>query len=197
MGTSLTELILAMTLGALLFAGAVIPATQAFVTYQKADAELRAQSAQTLAATRVEQIAASLWRGSEPPAGTGALRSARTNQLRIDGWRVRRTKDRVEQRKDGLQWAALAQPVSRFSLEYLLADGSWAAKVAKGRFDDILAIRFQWADAGGRVRGGWAVPADRLLARFALPLPQPDLTRPVYRRADYARTLELPLGSWK
>lgn len=196
MSASLLEMVLAIAIAGLIFAGAIIPTTNLAVAYQRGEALVRQATAESLAAVRVEQIFSTLWRDPQPPGGHGPLQAASRSRMRIGDWQVGRARDRLEQRRQGVPSGVIAEPVANVSFQYLLTDGSWVSQVRSARRDDVLALRFSWTDrATGRRYQGAALAPDRAFSGNLIELPEPDTGTP-YRREDYMRTAHFSLESW-
>jgi len=197
MRASLLEMVLAICIAGLIFASAIIPTTQTAVAYQRAESAVRDSVWQVTAVVRAEQIAASIWRDAEPPAGHETLQTAAPAQLKIGDWELREDSGRLQQKRASTAWQSIAEPVQSFSFGYLLNSGSWTSSVSAAQLDDVLAVRFTWSDVErGRPYGGLIVAPDRAFGGGLIELPQPD-TSQAYEREDYERKITLSLGSWQ
>jgi hypothetical protein len=197
MNASLVEMALAIAIAGLIFASAIVPTTQSVIAYQEVEAELRQATGQATAAVRAEQVAGSIWRSADPPAGHGALQKARAARLQVGDWELRQSKGRFEQQWKSAGWAAIAEPVDSLSFQYLLNDGSWTTSVDKAQLGSVLAMRYAWTDSdSGRTYAGLTVAPDSAFSGSLLELPEPDTSNP-YQRKDYERTLSFSLGSWQ
>ena len=139
MNASLVEMVLAIALAGLVFVGAIVPTTQSIVAYQEAEAELRFATAQASALVRAEQVAGSVWRDAEPPQGHAIPQAGQSGQLKVGDWSLRDQRGRFEQKGKKADWGVLAQPITRFSFRYQLADGSWQARVSRTELDGVLS----------------------------------------------------------
>jgi hypothetical protein len=161
MNASLVEMALAIGIAGLIFASAIVPTTQSVIAYQQTEAELRQATAQATAATRAEQVAGSIWRDADPPAGHAALERARAARLQVGDWTLRQNKGRFEQQLKSTAWAAIAEPAQNVSFQYLLNDGSWTTSVNKAQLGDVVALRYGWTDPdSGRTYDGRVATPD-------------------------------------
>jgi type II secretory pathway pseudopilin PulG len=196
MHASLVEMVLAIVIAGLISASAIIPTTQTAVAYQKAETDVRQATWQATATVRTEQVAGSIWRDDEPPAGHDTLLTAQADQIEVGNWELRRDGYRYEQNLDSGAWTAIAEPVVSVSFQYLLNDGSWASSITAEQLDDVLAIRFDWnSSTNGRKYGGLVVAPDRAFSAGVIRLPVPDTSEP-YSRAEYQRSFTFSLGTW-
>ncbi len=195
MGTSLLELVLAIALSAVVLGSAIGPLISALVGYQSTETELRARTAHSLAAARIEQVASTLWRDPNGPAGTATLQTATSSQLTVGTTSVR-SAARLEQSIGGSAWAPLTDSVTAFAGAYLLNDGAWYASVPSGQSARVVALRFNWREpASETVYAVICVPLDRAFSASQLSLLAPT-NPPAYSRANYTRTVTFNVGNW-
>lgn len=194
---SLLEMVLAITIAGIIFAGAIIPTTQTIAEYQECQADLARATRQELARVRPEQIIERTWRDLAPPVGYGALSRAYAAELTVAQRGLRASGEQVEQNEAGGDWTPIAAPVRNFSFGYLGKDGVWANAVASENLDDVVAVRFSWSDAeSGRTYIGFALPPDRCHSGGRIELSSPDTPQP-YQREDYTRKFSISLGEWQ
>ncbi len=187
---------MAIALAGLIFASAIIPTVKTMSAYQEAELDLKAVSAHALAEARADEIAASIWRDADPPAGLGPLRTARADRLEVGDWELRASGDAVQQKCRPGDWAPLANAVQTFNFEYLLGDGTWKPSVSSGQLEEVVAVRWSWKDRGSGLPFGGPVPTpDYAYSAGLLNLSKPD-TSGTYRRRDFERTITLSLGDW-
>lgn len=199
MRVSLVEMAVAIALAGLIFAGALIPVTQTVHAYQECEASAQRSSAHYLATLRVKQLAGSIWRQGDPPAGHDAMKDSSSSRVAVGDWEISAAHGSVLQRWKGQKAAVLAQPAETFSLRYLLDDGSWKSAVKETALAQVIAVRYQWTDSdSGYVCRGVALPTDKTFAGLSIILPES--TSPSeehYRRSDYERTIRLELKDWQ
>jgi hypothetical protein len=196
MSASLVEMVLAIVIAGLIFASAIIPTTQTAVAYQEAEAKVREAACQVTATVRAEQVVGNIWRNDDPPANHDVLLTAQADQLEVGHWELRADSGQFEQNWNAGGWAPIAAPVQGLAFQYILNSGVWVSSVSGPALEDVLAVRFNWSDAGnGRKYGGVVVAPDHTFSGGVIELPQPDTSEP-YSRHDYERELTLSLGSW-
>ena len=197
MSASLTEMVLAIAIAGVIFAGALLPVVESVHAYQEAELNMQRADAQHLAAIRVEQVGTLLWRGDDPPPEHGVLTRATSGRLVVGEWELREVQQVLLQARQSGRLAALVQPVEGFELRYLLGDGDWQKSVDASAADRLIALRYAWADEQGRAYRGMVVPTDRVFAAGSVTLPEPDAGLTTYRRSDYARDVSLTIETWR
>ena len=198
MSASLIEMVMAIALAGLIFAGAVVPVTHAMLAYQESEADVQGKNAQHLAALRVEQVVASIWRQDDPPAEHGLLTKGDRNRLRVGSWDVREKGDHLLQTYRGGAPALLTQPAERLAFSYLLDDGTWAKGVKKGQFGGVVALRYWWTDSGsGATYRGLVLPTDAAFDGRLIELPKSESASDTYRWSDHERDIVLDVKQWR
>lgn len=198
MSASLVEMIAAIAIAGLIFAGALLPVTDTVHRYQVSETDLQQTTTQHLAALRVRQVAASIWRTGDPPGVHDVLKRATPTRLATTRWELRAGKDRLWQVYRGRKPAAIAQPVRKFALRYLLDTGQWIKTPRSSQLARIVAVRYGWiGPESTAVYVGVAVPGDRAFAGREVRLPKPKAGGKPYRRSDYERTIDLDVKEWK
>lgn len=196
MSVSLLEMVAAIAIAGVIFAGALIPVTQTVLAYQEAEADGQQRDSQYLATQRVRQLTASVWRTGDPPPGHAALTDAGARVLGVGTCELRQAKKQLQQNDTAAGDGILAAPVESFALSYQLADGQVTTGVDAGDFDQITAIHYKWKD-DGVIYGGVAWPTDRALSGWMLTLPEPESAAVSYRRADHKQTINLTVKPWE
>ncbi|MBN2445850.1 MAG: hypothetical protein JXO22_03950 [Phycisphaerae bacterium] len=196
MSASLVEIVMAMVLAGLVFVGAMVPTTQTVVTFQRAEADSLQDGAQFLAARRVQQLAASVWRAADAPYNHALITEADHTRMTVGDWSIRERKNQVWLEDDSAGGAPLAGPVSDFELDYCVGGGKWVQKVSTAGFGSIVALRCAWTHDGRTYRTVVA-PTDAWLAGRTLALPAAEEGKAIYRRSSYMSTVELDVEPWE
>jgi hypothetical protein len=187
-------MVLAIALTGIVCLSAIVPTTQAIATYQAGETHQRQAAAHELAAVRIEQLANSVWRDPNGPAGGARLQFARGTQFEAGGCGVRLAGTRLETLSNGT-WAQLAPAAGTLVFEYLGPDGLWTSTPSS--LGNVVALRASWVDtAGSRPRFVTIVFPDCAFTAGRLKV-QPPSAGGAYDRASYQRALNLPLGSWR
>jgi hypothetical protein len=196
MNASLLEMVLAIALSGMIFASALIPVTQTLVKYQDAQLDVRNQTAQSLAVTRVEQLSSAVWRDPNAPTGGADLLTGESDQIQVGSWSLRINGSKLEQQPPAGSWATIATPVNNFAFDYLMDDGTWTDSPDADELDSVLALRYDWTDSGtGLPFGGGFVLPDHAFLGGVINLDPPVVSQP-YHRSEYTRALSMPLGTW-
>lgn len=195
MNSSLTEMVLAIAIAAIVLAMVAVPTTRLMITEQKLERQMNDLQLQHAAALRFEQIGQSIWRTDAPPPGTAAPRwltrlGVFVGDSLIAGWR-----STLYHYRRGAPFAPLARGIGGFLARYRTVDGREVPLLRKNRFDQLVAGRYRW-QAGRFVFAGWFVPLDRAFDRQSLALPAPDTSGP-YDRGRFSQKLTFDLGTWR
>ena len=197
MSSSLVEMVAAIALAGIIFAGALIPVTSSLNEYQETEFAVQRDQTQRLAALRIEQIVATLWRSDEPPAGFGTLSTAQKQRIASSSFEIRENSNAIVQEPASGSPAVLAQPVDTFALEYLLDDGTWDSSVSAGDLGRVIGVRYAWTDNGpGQAYCGFVQTSDQALACSVLLLATPEEPDPLYRHEDHVREITLSVQTW-
>ena len=195
MNTSLTEMVLAIAIAAIVLAMVAVPTTKMVIAEQKLEARMRDVQTQRLAAVRLERIGQHIWRTDQPPTGYARPHwLARTGMFVGDhlvaGWTPT-----MYSYRNGAVFTPLAHGIDRFAMGFRLTNGSETSVVQKTAFDQLVAARYQW-QSGPFTFSGWSVPLDRAFDASPLALPAADTSKP-YSRSAWSRTLSFDLGTWR
>ena len=195
MSASLLEMVMAISIAGLIFAGAILPVTETVRAYQESEASRQDSNAQYLAALRIHRITSSIWRDSDAPSDYGLLKQATSSRLGVGVWEIAGKKQKLMQARGGKKPVVLAQPVEKFALSYGLDDGSWVSIVKAGQFDRVVALRYQWSN-GQSIYSGVAVPTDKLFAGRSITVPKAKKAE-VYLPADHKKKRSFDVKPWK
>ena len=195
MSASLLEMVMAISIAGLIFAGAILPVTETVRAYQESEASRQDSNAQHLAALRVHRITSSIWRDSDAPNDYGQLIKATSSQLGVGVWEITEKKQKLMQARGGKKPVVLAQPVKKFMLSYCLDDGSWVSTIKAGQYDRVVALRYQWSN-GQSIYSGVAVPTDKLFTGRSITVPEAKNGQ-VYRPVEHKKKHSFDVKPWK
>ena len=195
MNSSLTEMVLAIAIAAIILAMVAVPTTKMVIAEQKLAAQMADVQTQHAAAVRLERLGQRLWRTDQPPAGYAKPQWLARLGMFVGDHLVAGWKPVIYSYRNGSIFTPLARNIDAFTMGYRLRDGSETSVVQKTAFDQLVAARYLW-QTGNLTFSGWVVPLDRAFDHAPLALPAADTSNP-YDRNSFSHTLTFDLGSWR